>query len=97
MAPLSLGINVEFKFRLNRGFVAKLHTCAKPGSLMPHAPHSFTPFLLDTGSGAVECWPYRSAFKAGQVVSLTSNCNVTSQWTPTGTNLPEQQSMPERG
>ncbi len=51
---------------------------------------------LDTG-GAPECWPYRAAFKAGEVVNLTSSCNATSQWTATGTNMPEQQSMPERG
>jgi hypothetical protein len=52
---------------------------------------------LDTGTGTAECWPYQAAFKAGQVVNLTSSCNVGSQWTATGTNMPEQQSMPERG
>jgi hypothetical protein len=52
---------------------------------------------LDVGTGSAECWPYRSAFKAGQVVTLTSTCNATSQWTANQTNLPEQQSMPERG
>jgi hypothetical protein len=52
---------------------------------------------LDTGAGTPECWPYRSAFKAGQVVNLTSTCNVASQWTANSTNQPEQQRMPERG
>ncbi len=52
---------------------------------------------LDIGTGSAECWPYRSAFQAGEVVNLTSSCNVTSQWTATGTNMPEQQRMPERG
>jgi hypothetical protein len=52
---------------------------------------------LDIGTGSAECWPYRSAFQAGQVVTLTSTCNVPSQWTANGTNMPEQQSMPERG
>ena len=52
---------------------------------------------LDIGTGPAECWPYRSAFQAGQNVTLTSNCNVTSQWLANGTNMPEQQSMPERG
>ena len=52
---------------------------------------------LDIGTGPAECWPYRSAFQAGQNVSLTSTCNVTSQWLANSTNLPEQQSMPERG
>jgi hypothetical protein len=52
---------------------------------------------LDTGTGSAECWPYRSAFQAGQPVTLTSTCNVPSQWTANGTNMPEQQSMPERG
>ena len=32
-----------------------------------------------------------------QSVTLTSTCNVTSQWIANGTNMPEQQSMPERG
>jgi hypothetical protein len=52
---------------------------------------------LDIGTGSAECWPYRSAFQAGQVVTLTSTCNVPSQWTANSTNMPEQQSMPERG
>ena len=52
---------------------------------------------LDIGSGSAECWPYRSAFQAGQNVSLTSSCNVTSQWLANATNMPEQQRMPERG
>jgi hypothetical protein len=51
---------------------------------------------LDVGTGSAECWPYRAAFQPGQVVSLTSTCNVTSQWTANSTN-PEQQRMPERG
>ena len=52
---------------------------------------------LDVGGGSAECWPYRSAFQAGQVVNLTSTCNVSSQWTANSTNAPEQQRMPERG
>jgi hypothetical protein len=52
---------------------------------------------LDVGTGSAECWPYRSAFQAGQPVTLTSSCNIPSQWTANGTNMPEQQSMPERG
>ena len=52
---------------------------------------------LDIGTGPAECWPYRSAFQAGQNVTLTSSCNVSSQWLGNGTNMPEQQSMPERG
>lgn len=52
---------------------------------------------LDIGSGGAECWPYRSAFQAGQPVTLTSSCNVTSHWLADSTNAPEQQRMPERG
>ena len=52
---------------------------------------------LDVGTGPAECWPYRSAFQAGQNVTLTSSCNVTSQWLANSTNMPQQQSMPERG
>jgi hypothetical protein len=51
---------------------------------------------LDVGTGS-ECWPYRAAFQAGQVVNLTSSCNSPSQWTANNTNMPEQQRMPERG
>lgn len=32
-----------------------------------------------------ECWPYQMAFQAGQPVSLTSDCAVTSRWTPVST------------
>ena len=52
---------------------------------------------LDIGTGSAECWPYRAAFQAGQPISLTSNCNVSSQWTENSINQPEQQRMPERG
>ena len=52
---------------------------------------------LDIGTGTAECWPYRSAFEAGKPVTLTSNCNVSSQWLANNTNVPEQQRMPERG
>ena len=52
---------------------------------------------LDIGTGPAECWPYRSAFQAGQNVTLTSSCNVTSQWLANSTNMPVQQAMPERG
>ncbi|HEX8401133.1 MAG TPA: hypothetical protein VF628_05460 [Allosphingosinicella sp.] len=32
-----------------------------------------------------ECWPYQQAFQAGQPVTLTSDCAVTSRWTPVST------------
>jgi hypothetical protein len=32
-----------------------------------------------------ECWPYQSAFQAGQPITLTSDCAVTSRWTPVST------------
>lgn len=44
--------------------------------------------LCLTTSTARECWPYAAAFQAGQPVSLTSDCAVTSQWTPVSTTLP---------
>ena len=52
---------------------------------------------LDVGGGSAECWPYQAAFQAGQPVTLTSTCNVSSQWTANSINQPEQQRMPERG
>lgn len=32
-----------------------------------------------------ECWPYQMAFQAGQPVTLTSDCAVTSRWTAVST------------
>jgi hypothetical protein len=52
---------------------------------------------LNSGAGA-ECWPYTQAFQAGQVVSLTSNCNATSTWTANSVNAPPRvENMGERG
>lgn len=52
--------------------------------------------LCLSAGGAQECWPYQSAFQAGQAVSLVSSCQVASRWTPLGTN-PVQASAGERG
>ena len=54
---------------------------------------------LSTGAGGRECWPYRTAFQAGQAVDLTSSCSVTSRWTPISTQpmAPTVQSKGERG
>lgn len=55
---------------------------------------------LLTGA-AQECWPYQTAFQAGQPVTLTSNCNSTSRWLASQTNQPppppEQSTQGERG
>ncbi len=50
---------------------------------------------LQTGTGQ-ECWPYSSAFQAGQQVTLVSSCQVSSRWTPLSTN-PVQARGGERG
>ena len=50
---------------------------------------------LQTGGGQ-ECWPYQSAFQSGQALTLVSNCQSTSRWTPLSTN-PVQQVKGERG
>lgn len=42
---------------------------------------------LNNGMGQ-ECWPYASAFQAGQPVTLTSSCNATSTWLASATNAP---------
>ena len=54
---------------------------------------------LQTSADKRECWPYQRAFQAGQSVDLTSNCAVTSRWTPISTQpfAPTQQSRGERG
>jgi hypothetical protein len=51
---------------------------------------------LQTGVNARECWPYRSAFLAGQPVTLTSSCQVTSRWVANSVNPPTAPSG-ERG
>lgn len=53
---------------------------------------------LETGGNVRECWPYRSAFIAGQPVTLTSSCQVTSNWVANSTNPPPgMRSAGERG
>ena len=42
---------------------------------------------LSTGA-AQECWPYASAFQAGQPVTVTSSCNASSTWLAASTNGP---------
>ena len=53
---------------------------------------------LESGANVQECWPYRSAFQAGQPVTLTSSCNATSNWVANAVNQPpEMRSGGERG
>lgn len=55
---------------------------------------------LQNGLGTRECWTYRSAFQAGQPVSMTSDCAGASLWTAMSTNPPpppEIQQSGERG
>lgn len=52
---------------------------------------------LSTG-GPQECWPYTQAFQAGRPVTLTSNCQQSSNWLASMINQPpQQQPMGERG
>ena len=44
--------------------------------------------LCLSSGGANECWPYASAFQAGQPVTLTSSCNSSSTWLASATNAP---------
>lgn len=56
---------------------------------------------LELAAGSRECWPYRSAFQAGQPVELTSTCAITSRWTALSTAPlappPVQERAGERG
>jgi len=54
---------------------------------------------LCLGTGAAqECFPYASAFQAGQPLTLTSSCGQTSTWLASSTNAPPaQQPGAERG
>jgi hypothetical protein len=55
---------------------------------------------LHTASGK-ECWPYQTAFQAGQAITLMSSCNSTSRWLAAATNQPPPPPTPppqgERG
>ena len=51
---------------------------------------------LQTASGR-ECWPYQSAFQAGQPVTLTSSCQTTSQWVANAVNPAPPPPGAERG
>lgn len=55
---------------------------------------------MELGAGTRECWPYRSAFRTGETVSLTSTCAITSRWTALSTEqmeAPMQERRGERG
>jgi hypothetical protein len=51
--------------------------------------------LCLSANGGQECWPYQAPFRAGQQVTLVSNCNVASRWLATATN--DQAPLGERG
>jgi hypothetical protein len=53
--------------------------------------------LCLSSGGANECWPYASAFIAGQPVTLTSSCNSSSTWLASATNAPPPPPAGERG
>ena len=54
--------------------------------------------LCLNAGGAQECFPYAQAFRAGQPVTVTSSCNVTSRWLASNVNQPpSQRTMGERG
>ena len=54
--------------------------------------------LQVAGGATPECWPYQAAFQPGQAVTLTSTCNVSSQWVANGVNTPPtEQRAGERG
>ena len=50
---------------------------------------------LTTSKGS-DCYPYRTAFQAGQPVTLISKCNVTTTFLAAAVNVP-QAPGPERG
>lgn len=52
---------------------------------------------LLTGNGR-ECWPYQTAFQAGQPLVLTSSCNSSSRWIANAVNqLPPPPPPPPQG
>ena len=77
------------------GGVARIAT---PSGNMVQGSWSVADQMLCLEAGANrECWPYRSAFLAGQPVMLTSSCG-TSRWVANAVN-PQPQPAPsgERG
>lgn len=72
---------------------------ATPSGTIVHGSWSVADQMLclQTGPNARECWPYRSAFLAGQPVMLTSNCQVTSRWVANAVNPATIAPSGERG
>ena len=65
------------------------------GNVVPGTWSAANGQLCLNANGGQECWAYRSPFQPGQQMSMVSNCNVTSRWLATGTNMPSPQG--ERG
>lgn len=86
-------IQVETNGMLNTvyfdpGGVARITT---PAGTEVQGRWSVADQMLCLESGASrECWPYRSAFLAGQPVMLTSSCQSTSRWVANAVNAPPQ-------
>ena len=75
-------------------------TITTPGGTVVPATWTAAGGQLCLSNGAAqECWPYATAFQAGQQVTLTSNCNATSSWLANATNQPPPSQAPagERG
>lgn len=68
----------------DQGGVARVMT--PQGRMVPANWTAANNQLCLNTAGAQECWPYQSPFAAGQRMTLTSNCNATSQWLPTAIN-----------
>lgn len=71
------------------GGVARIQTPG--GNVVPATWSVANNQLCLNASGAQECWPYTQAFQAGQMMTLTSSCQVASRWTPLSTAQPPMQ------
>lgn len=78
------------------GGVARIQTAG--GNSVPATWSVSNNQLCLSASGAQECWPYTQAFQAGQMMTLTSSCQVASRWTPLSTAQPPMEAPAgERG
>lgn len=90
---------IENTIYFDAGGAARIVT--PTGSVVPASWTTGPTGLCLNAAGAQECWNYAAPMTAGQPLSLTSSCQVTSTWLASATNVtpppPQAGSAGERG
>jgi hypothetical protein len=94
--PLQVTTNgVTNTIYLDAGGTARIVT--PNGTTVPGTWTAASGQLCLSNGAAQECFPYNSAFQAGQPQTLTSSCGATSTWLAQATNQPTSAPRGERG